>query len=76
MNSKTKRKVKDKTRTAYGMLHVLKDDIENMRIDANAGDYSRLILSVSDTRETIQKLLDEIVEMEYYLYLSKLEESI
>lgn len=75
MSSKTKKKIRDKARLVYGLLHILKDDIDILRIDANNGDVDKLIISVQDARETLQKLLDDVVEMEYHLYLSKLDES-
>ena len=75
MNNKTKRTIKDKARLAYGLSHVLKDDIDILRVSTCKDDWKDLISVTQDTRETVQKLLDTLVDMEYYLYLSKFNES-
>lgn len=38
MNDKTKREVIAKARLAYGLLTVLKEDIDNLRMDLNECD--------------------------------------
>ena len=35
----------------------------------------KLLVNIQEARETTQKLLDAIVEMEYHLYLNNLKES-
>ena len=67
--------MKKRARIAEGVLNLLKDDIHNVRADANDFDLICLEESVRDARATIQMLIDNITEIEYMLYLVKSKES-
>lgn len=73
MNYKTKHKIRTKAGLLYGLLNVLKDDIDMLRSDANVYDIDNLERSVKDTVETLEKLTDAIAELEYILYVCKNE---
>lgn len=71
MNYKTKKVIREKATLLYGLLTVLKDDIDMLRSDANVYDIENLNGSVRDTVETLEKMTDAVGELEYYLYLDK-----
>lgn len=71
MNYKTKKVIREKATLLYGLLNVLKDDIDMLRSDANVYDIENLNGSVRDTVETLEKMTDAVGELEYYLYLEK-----
>lgn len=69
MNHKTKNDIRSKARLIYGLTHVLKDDIDSLRTDAKTCELNRLIESLNNTNETIEKIIDIIAEIEYSIYL-------
>jgi hypothetical protein len=75
MSSKTKREIRSKARIASGLADVLKYDTGNIMSDANDCYMDVLIDTVSDTKETLQNLVDVVTEIEYLLYLEKFKES-
>ena len=75
MSNKTKREIRSKARIANGLADVLKYDTGNIMSDANDCYMDVLIDTVSDTKETLQNLVDVVTEIEYLLYLEKFKES-
>lgn len=75
MSNKTKREIRSKARIANGLADVLKYDTGNIMSDANDCYIDVLIDTVSDTKETLQNLVDVVTEIEYLLYLEKFKES-
>lgn len=61
--------IRDKSRLMYGLLTVLKDEIDVLRYDANNGDISHLLKSANDAKVTIDKLNAVAEEIEYILFL-------
>lgn len=66
---KMKNNVRTQIRLLYGLSHVLKEDIENLRFDANVGDTYRIRLSVNSVADTLDKINDLVAEIEYSIYL-------
>lgn len=71
MNLAMKVKIRNKATLLYGLLTILKDEVDMLRSDANAHDIDNLNRSVKDTLETLEKMIDVIAELEYILYLDK-----
>lgn len=69
MHFRTKRAITEKARVSYGLMHILRDCVDDLRIHANACEIDRLDEAVEDTKETLQKLVDVVTELEYILYL-------
>jgi hypothetical protein len=66
-----KTNIKKRARMNAGLLNLLRDDVNNLRADADDFDLICLEESVRDAKSTIQMLTDNIVEIEYMLYLVK-----
>jgi hypothetical protein len=66
-----KTNIKKRARMNAGLLNLLRDDVDNLRADADDFDLICLEESVRDAKSTIQMLTDNIVEIEYMLYLVK-----
>lgn len=64
------KEIRDKSRLMYGLLTVLKDEVDVLRYDANNGDIPHLLKSSNDVHITIEKLDNLIEEIEYILYLN------
>ena len=71
MNFETKKQVQDKARYTYGLLNVLKCDIDILRKDAADCNLGKLRDSIRETDITLQKLLLAVGEIEYILKLDK-----
>lgn len=76
MTPRMKNDICAKARLIYGLLNVLKYDVDNLRVDANAMDISNLVRTVEDTNRTLENITDLVAEIEYLLYLYGLEESL
>lgn len=73
INIDTKRQLQDKARYTYGLLNVLKCDIDILRKDAADCDLNKLRESIREADKTLQKLLLVVGEIEYILKLDKTE---
>ena len=73
MDFKRRKQLKDRAKYAYGLLNVLKCDIDILRMDTNNFNLDKLNESVADTDDTLRKLLLVIEEIEYILKLDKIE---
>lgn len=73
MNHELKMEVKNKAQYVYGLLNVLKCDIDILRKDAKDCNLGKLKESIRDTDATLQKLLLVVEELEYIIKLDKIE---
>ena len=67
--------MKKRARILNGLLNLLRDDIDQINIDANDFDLLSLEESISDANNTIKFFSDNIKELEYFLYLAKKSDS-
>lgn len=74
MTDKTKRDIRAKARLTYGLLNILKCDIDNLRVDVNDYNLDNLSESIRETNETLGKLIEVVAELELIIYLSKMNE--
>lgn len=73
MNTDIKRQLKDKARYTYGLVSVLKCDIDILRKDAADCNLEKLRDSIREADMTLRKLMLVVGEMEYILKLEKTE---
>ena len=71
MGKNTKLEMRKRARAIEGLINLLRDDAEQLRIDAADFDVICLEESIKDARTTMQMLVDNVTEMEYLLYLVK-----
>lgn len=67
MKFETKKQLRDKARYTYGLLNVLKCDIDILRKDASDCNLDKLRESIREADRTLQKLLLVVGEIEYIL---------
>lgn len=72
---KTRIEVRTKARKIRGLMNLLTDDVYHLNVDAEDYDLTCLPESIKDVRDTLQMLTDEIVELEYMLYLNESKHS-
>lgn len=66
-----RREMQTRARLSYGLLNVLKDDVDCINIDTDNNDLVSLTESIIETKITLQKMVDNITELEYIVYLSR-----
>lgn len=64
-----RREMQTRARLSYGLLNVLKDDVDCINIDTDNNDLVSLTESIIETKITLQKMVDNITELEYIVYL-------
>lgn len=69
----SKMKIRKQARLSRGILNLLKDDLEMICSDTDDYNLVALDLSINETKDTIQRLIDSITDLEYSLYLIKEE---
>ena len=67
--------MKKRARVSMGLLNLLRDDIDQVRADADDFDLICLEESLKDAKSTIQMITDNITEIEYMMYLFKSKET-
>lgn len=70
MDINTRIKMRSKARLSKGLMNILFDDIERISNEVDDCDVVNLKDSIQDAKGTLQCLLDNIVELEYSVYLS------
>lgn len=73
--SDVKKEMKDRARLARGLANALGYDVEYVYTDVENFDLICMTESIRETRDTLQKLVDNMKELEYLLYLVKKQES-
>lgn len=73
MNNEVKREMKKKSQLIRGLVNLLSDDAEYICADANDFDLVALGVSIDEIKDTVQRIVDSVAELEYALYLSKQE---
>ena len=65
------REMQTRARPSYGLLNVSKDDVDCINIDTDNNDLVSLTESIIETKITLHKMVDNITELEYIVYLSR-----
>lgn len=71
MQIDSKMKMRKQARLSRGILNLLKDDLEMICSDTDEYNLIALDLSINEAKDTIQRLIDSIMDLEYSLYLLK-----
>ena len=66
-----RREMQTRTIPSYGLLNVSKDDVDCINIDTDNNDLVSLTESIIETKITLHKMVDNITELEYIVYLSR-----
>ena len=76
MSRDIKIQMKKKAQMIKGLVNLLQDDADYICVDANDFDLIGLSESIPEVKETIQRLIDNVMELEYNLYLCQQKESL
>ncbi len=63
--------IRKRARLTRGLLNLLKDDIDCICIDADTDDLFTIDVSIAEAKDTIQKIIDSVMELEYMVYKAK-----
>ena len=74
MTNDIKRDMKKKAHLIRGLVNLLKDDAEYICTDTDDLDLIALGESLHEVKDTIQRVIDNVMELEYSLYLIKQDE--
>lgn len=66
-----RKELRDRARLARGLVNGLGYDMDYLYSDAESFDLICLAESIRESRETVQKLIANLTEIEYLLYLVK-----
>ena len=69
--SNVKLEMRKKARTIKGLVNLLQNDATYICADADDFDLVGLGESIPEMKDTIQKLIDYVMELEYDLYLTR-----
>lgn len=64
-----------KARLTYGLIHVLRYNVDCLRIDVVEFDPDNIMRTIKEVNETLDKITDTVAQLEYLLYMYKLDES-
>ena len=70
-----KTEVITRARLTRGLLNLLKDDIDVINMDADNYDLMTIGESICEAKDTIQKMIDNIMDLEYLVYTVKSDDS-
>lgn len=71
MDINTRIKMRSKARLAKGLTNILLDDIDRVLNDVDDCDVVSMKESIQDAKGTLQCMIDNLVELEYTMYLAK-----
>lgn len=66
-----KKEMRDRARLAKGLTSALCYDVDYIYSDVKDLDFICMNESIREAKETLQKLVDNVTEIEYLLYLLK-----
>ena len=76
MSRDIKLRMRKKAQLIKGLVTLLQDDANYICVDANDFDLIGLGESIPEVKDTIQRLIDNVMELEYDLYLCQNKESL
>ena len=66
-----RKEMRERARLARGLANALGYDVEYVHTDVENFDLICMNESIRETKDTLQKLIDNVTELEYLLYLTK-----
>lgn len=70
-----KKEMRDRARLARGLANALGHDVDYIHMDVENFDLICMNESIRETKDTLQKLMDNVTELEYLFYLLKKDDS-
>lgn len=67
--------IRKRARLTRGLLNLLKDDIDCICIDADTYDLFSMRVSIDEAKDTVQKIIDSVMELEYIVYKAKQDDA-
>lgn len=71
MSKKTKLEMRNRANVVRGLARVFLDDADYILTDVNDRDWMALNESLTEARHTLERMADNLTELEYMLYLLK-----
>lgn len=75
MKNELKKEMRMRAQMIRGLVNLLKDDADYICSDTDDFDLISLGESIREAKETIQTLIDHVMELEYSVFLTKKGES-
>ena len=72
--SDIKKEMKDRARLSKGLVNALACDVDYIFTDVKNYDVICLSESLREAKDTVQKIIDNLTEIEYLLYLMRQNE--
>lgn len=71
MKSELRIELRKRSRDIKGLINLLQEDAKYICVDADDVDLLGLSESIKEIKDTIQSVIDNIIELEYTVYLTK-----
>lgn len=71
MKSELRVELRKRSRDIKGLINLLQEDAKYICVDAEDVDLLGLSESIKEIKDTIQSVVDNVMELEYTVYLSK-----
>lgn len=71
MKSELRIELRKRSRDIKGLINLLQEDAKYICVDADDVDLLGLSESIKEIKDTIQSVVDNVMELEYAVYLSK-----
>lgn len=71
MHTDSKMKMRKQARLARGIVNLLIDDLDMICSDTDEYNLLALDISIKEAKDTIQRLIDNVMDLEYSVYLLK-----
>lgn len=75
MRQQVKLGMRKRAQTIRGLVNLLRDDADYICVDTDDFDLVGLGESIREMKDTVQQVIDNIMELEYSVYLAKKDES-
>lgn len=75
MKNELKKEMRTRAQMIRGLINLLKDDADYICSDVDDFDLIGLGESIREAKETLQTIIDHVMELEYSVFLTKREES-
>ena len=71
MKTELRMELRKRSRTIKGLINLLQEDAKYICVDAEDVDLLGLNESIKELRDTLQSVIDNVMELEYTIYLTK-----
>lgn len=71
MKTELRMELRKRSRNIKGLINLLQEDVKYICVDAEDVDLLGLNESIKELRDTLQSVIDNVMELEYTIYLTK-----